>query len=121
MGNILKDINNPDLINPFDIVKGRIKGNTEVISFERVPDDSDKVKSLLNIDKNAEHIKMINKLSPPTHEPTPKLDPEVSKPVYDNTVTSAPYDKEKFIYDCIKFLKFREDKYDIVEEIKSLI
>lgn len=120
MGNILKDINNPDLINPFDITKGKINGETEVISIARVPDDSNTVKSLLHIDAAAEHIKMINKLNP--NEAPAYISNELPIQCNGDIKTGELYGgRDEFITNCVEFLKYRNDKYEILEEIKSLI
>jgi hypothetical protein len=124
MGNILKDINNSDLINPFDVVKGIINGETEVATISSIPkksrDENVIISNLISNGTKDESIS-INKsyLLNPSFIGEPQYEPEYGE----MTVTRGKVSEDSFIEETVKYLKSKpiEERLEIINKIKSLI
>lgn len=119
MGNILKDINNNDLINPFDVVKGTIKGETEVATISSIPkksrDENVIISNLISNGTKDESISITKNYS---------LNPSfIGEPQYDEITATGMTSEDSFIEDTVKYLKSKpiEERLEIINKIKSLI
>ena len=120
MGNILKDINNSDLINPFDVVKGIINGETEVATISSIPkksrDENVIISNLIsNGTKDNESISITKNYS---------LNPSfIGEPQYGDMTVTGTVSEDSFIEDTVKYLKSKpiEERLEIINKIKSFI
>lgn len=123
MGNILKDINNSDLINPFDVVKGVINGETEVATISSIPkksrDENVIISNLISNGTKDESISISkNYLLNPSFIGEPQYEADYGEMTVTGTVS-----EDSFIEDTVKYLKSKpiEERLEIINKIKSLI